>query len=569
MNVAPQITIAGDRMLVNFDQFGIDAYPLFLKVKQLPESDIAYLPESEGYEVSAPARFAKLLGVDAGRADRDWLPLPELMFDDQLAITRMALDAKRFACWSDCGLGKTFLELEWMRQVGHRTGQRVLLFTLNEIINQTIDEAAKFYGDSFPLLRLRTREEMKDWAASRGKFADSFSNDPDSDPANPIPQFAITNYEKMNHDQDDQIVSELRHLGGVALDESDRLKGGGGKQKWALIKSCRGIEFKLSCTATPAPNDTMEFASQASFLEKMRTEADIIWTYFQRDETSHRWTVKRHARQAFFEFMSSWSIYVRDPRKYGWRKDHEDIPEPEIIQHLLPITADQQRAMQAYVTDPSGQTSFVRTNATNAIQRSKLSQIAKGFVYLKGQVGKFQRIESEKPAFVAKLIQQEMAAGLQVLVWTTFDAESQILVEELSKLGIDQRGNAGESAGKFAVLNGKTKEAQRLETLTDFKSGKIPCLISLASMLGYGMNFQCCGSMIFSGFNDSYVQWYQAIRRAVRYGQEKKVRVHVPFIESLEMDMLENVLAKESRNEADIQEMEQNYIAAMKRTKGI
>jgi hypothetical protein len=53
------------------------------------------------------------------------------------------------------------------------------------------------------------------------------------------PCLAITNYEKWNPEDGlaDQVVNEARHLGGLILDEASRLRGGGGKQKWALIKS--------------------------------------------------------------------------------------------------------------------------------------------------------------------------------------------------------------------------------------------------------------------------------------------------------------------------------------------
>jgi hypothetical protein len=298
----------------------------------------------------------------------------------------------------------------------------------------------------------------------------------------------------------------------VIVDEN-RLKAGGGKQKWALIKSCRGIEYKLSLTATPAPNDTIEFASQASFLEKMRTDGEIIWTYFQRDEKTHRWTVKPHARKAFFEFMSSWSIYVRDPRRYGWRK----------------------------------------------------SQVAKGFIYLKrDKTGKLRasksetkricRIASLKPEFVARLFMAEIAAGYRPLLWTVFDAESDLIIEELHRLGCKE----------FDSLHGRHTMAQRAETLERYRHGHSRGLITKGSLLGWGMNFQHCKSMIFSGFDDSYEKWFQQIARAVRYLQDAAVRVHLPVIEELEGDMLENLLIKQERHEASITAMEDNYIAGCK-----
>lgn len=309
------ITIADNTLSVRFGQFGREEYDLFLKVKSLPEYDIAFNEVDESYTVSTPARFATMLGVEALAPILTDLPIPKYFHDDQDAIVRMALDAKRFAVWSDCGLGKTLIELEFTRQVVHRTGGKVLIFTLNEIVDQFVEMAHQFYGDGLQLVRLNSREEMKAWCKSPG------------------PGIAITNYEKMNHGKLDQVVSELRYLAGVVLDEASRLKTGGGKQKWALIKSCKGIEYKLGATATPAPNNTTEFASQASFLEKLRSDNEIIWTFFVRDPKTHRWAVKRHARKAFFEWMAGWSIYVRDPRRFGWRLNRPEIPKPIVIEH--------------------------------------------------------------------------------------------------------------------------------------------------------------------------------------------------------------------------------------------
>lgn len=542
VSTAPEVTFAGELLNVHFDRFGIEAYPLFLKIKALPESTIHYHRDTATYTIAAPARFAPLLGVPVPDRLRDWLPMPTYMFEDQAHVTQLALEAKRFACWSDCGWGKTPLQLEFARQVIHRTGGRFLQFTLNDIVPQFIAEARKFYGDSMKMVRLNTREEMK--AFCRGQFRES--------------QLAITNYEKMNHDEGDQVVSEMRLLAGVGLDESSRLKTGGGTQKWALIKSCKGIEYKLSCTATPAPNEIAEFASQASFLEKMRDGEDIIWTYFQRDPVTHRWTVKKHAREAFFEFMASWSIYIRDPRRYGWRLKQEQVPAPEVIVHKLPISNDQREAMQAFVTDGSGQRTLFQASGTNAIQRAKLSQIAKGFAYRKGESGRWSGFDSKKPAFIAEGVASEVAEGLQVLVWTVFDAESTILSDALTAAGV-----------RHELITGATKPDDRVRLTNAFCDGTLPVLVTRASMLGYGRNFQCCGSMWFSGWSDSYESYYQAWHRAVRQGQTKSVRIHIPVIEELEGDMLENIFDKQDQHEAAIREMEANYIRIIEKRRAV
>lgn len=527
------ISFAGDTMRVLFDRFDLDAYAMFLKVKRLPESTTLFHPDTETYTIEAPARFAPMLGVEVPRIERADLPLSEFLFDDQAAIVRMALDAKRFACWSDCGLGKTLVGLEYARHIAHRTGGRVLVVTMNEVVPQWIAEAAQFYGDSLSVRRLHSRQEMIEWMRAG----------PES--------IAITNYEKWNPPSlEEQVVSEARLLAGIVLDESSRLKTGGGKQKWALIKSCRGIEYKLSLTATPAPNDTMEFASQASFLEKMRSEGEIIWTYFCRDSKTHRWTVKAHAKEQFFRFMAGWSIYVQDPRRFGWRLDAPRPPEPTLHVHEIKTTEEQRAFASKFTGEPNGQLSFVQTNDTNAIQRAKLSQAAKGFRYLKGQNGKAERIPSLKPAFVAQIVRQEAAAGLQVLVWCVFNEEARILADLL-----------GEEQG-VDVLGGDTKEDERLAILDRFRTGKSCVLVAKATMLGYGMNFQCCGSMVFSGFNDSYEAYYQAVRRAYRHGQKKSLRVHIAVVPELEGDMWENLCRKQDKHREAIREMELNYLKA-------
>jgi hypothetical protein len=551
--VAPAVEIHGERLSVHFSDFGPESYHRFLEVKRLPEFEITYLPD-ETYRVTAPARFASMLGVTEIPVVHDDLPISKFLFDDQAAIVRMFLKTKRFACWSGCGNGKTLIALECARHVVHRTGGRVLIFTLNDLVPQWIEEARTFYGKKLKIIRLESREHMKEWAA--GKRPDE-------------PMIAITNYEKMNFKgkaSPEQVVNELRYLAGVFVDEN-RLKGGGGKQKWAIIHSCKGIEYKLSLTATPAPNDTIEFASQASFLEKMRAEGEIIWTYFQRDEKTHRWSVKPHARKAFFEFMSSWSIYVRDPRRYGWRKDFPDIPKPTMIRHDIEMTSDQRKSLQKLTRTASGQMSLIDKNDRNAIERNKLSQVAKGFIYVKrgpdgklkaskAETNKIVRIPSLKPEFVARLMIQEMEAGYKPLCWTVFDAESDLIEEELRRLGCKQ----------FDTLHGKHKMAERVATLERYRHGESTGLLTKGSLLGWGMNFQFCKSMIFSGFDDSYEKWFQQIARAVRYGQTDGVRIHLPVIEELEGDMLENLLIKQDRHEAAINEMENNYIAASRVT---
>jgi hypothetical protein len=233
---ASDITIEGDRMAIRFERFDLKSYDLFLRTKLLPEKSVEFDEASETYRVVAPARFAAQLGIQIDRAEAADLPPCDDLFDYQAAIVRLILDSKRFALWADCGLGKTFIFLEIARHIMRRTEGKVLIFSPGNIIQQTREEAQRFYGDSLEVFRLGGRDELAFWCKQPGGG------------------LAISNYEKLIPGE----IPELKHLSGLILDESSILKTGGGVIKWNLIKSARGIEYKLSCTATPAPNDTME-----------------------------------------------------------------------------------------------------------------------------------------------------------------------------------------------------------------------------------------------------------------------------------------------------------------------
>lgn len=524
-------------MVVPFERFGLQEYELFLRTKKIPEQRVTFDEAAGAWMVEAPARYAELLGVarpvPAGRRRE----FPAFMWDYQKDVTWSALEAKRYAVWADCGLGKTLMFLEWALHVIERTGGRVLILSPLQIIGQTIEQARAFYGQDYPIRQLHTRAELVHWC-STGTAGEG---------AGPTSPIAICNYEKLI----DGTIDEMRLLAGIVCDESSILKTGGGVIKWNVIKSSRGVEYKLSCTATPAPNDVMEYASQAAFLETIRHEGEVLWTWFTRGKDGE-WYIKPHAKEAFFRFMASWSIYLRDPAAYGWKDNVEPLPEPIVIEREIEPTDEQARAAHKMSVELTGD--MFASERMGITVRTKMNQMAKGFVYgdngPKGQKGpKIKRIKSLKPKIVAGIVEEEVAAGRAVLVWTVYDEEAEILREWI-----------GDDA---EYLSGKTPMGERQAIIERFRSGETKVLVGKASMLGYGLNFHHVGAMVFSGWNDSFEQWYQAIRRAYRYGQTQRLRVHVPFIAMLEGKMLENVMAKQSRfiEETRIQEI--NYLKAM------
>ena len=63
------------------------------------------------------------------------------------------------------------------------------------------------------------------------------------------------------------------------------------------------------------------------------------------------------------------------------------------------------------------------------------------------------------------------------------------------------------------------------------------------------MNWQNCHNMIFVGLSDSYEQYYQAVRRCWRFGQEQEVNVYI-IISAKEGCVKENIERKQADAEA-------------------
>lgn len=522
------IAIEGNAALVRFDRFGLDDYELFLRAKKLPEHRCTYDWATDTYTVATAARFAHLLGVLGEVAPVERPDLAPHLFDYQRFACERALAARRFALWLDTGLGKTACGLEWTRQACAATGGRVLwLAPTNDLIAQHVAAARAFYPDgAVPMEALPTRAALEAWCDLPG------------------PGVGIATYAKF---VPGAIPGLAYKLGGLVADEASMLKASGGVTKWNVLHSVKGIEYKLAMTATPAPNEVMEYASQANFCEQIRGQGDTFWSYFSRDKRGN-WYVKPYAREAFYRYMASWSLYMRNPANFGFADILASLPAPDLREYQLAMTPTQRELMQGFMVRANR--GFLVDDRLGIQERSKLSQLAKGFLYDKGEgaAGRHTAlVPSPKPAFVADLARQDVRDGRQVLIWTVFDAESELIAEQLA----DVPG--------VAVLHGKLSDAERAQALDRFRDGDAPILISKASLIGFGLNFQFCRSMIFSGFDDSFERMYQAIRRCYRFGQTASVRVHVPYIPELEGLMLANVKEKERQFALDVAIQERHY----------
>lgn len=99
-----------------------------------------------------------------------------------------------------------------------------------------------------------------------------------------------------------------------------------------------------------------------------------------------------------------------------------------------------------------------------------------------------------------------------VVIWVQLNQEQ----DELEKLLGD----------KCFSIRGATPMDKKVEYEKRWRNGERPILLTKASVMGWGMNWQHCNNMIFCGMDYSFESYYQAVRRMYRFGQEKEVNVY-------------------------------------------
>jgi superfamily II DNA or RNA helicase len=145
---------------------------------------------------------------------------------------------------------------------------------------------------------------------------------------------------------------------------------------------------------------------------------------------------------------------------------------------------------------------------------------------------------SPKPKYIADLVRSWPDES--TLIWCRYNDEQRALEQVLPEA---------------ASIDGDTPVEERQRIVDDFKAGRVRVLLSKPKILGFGLNLQVCTRQVFSGLQDSYEEYYQAVKRSNRIGSTRPLHVHIP-VSDVERPMVENVLRKARRVEADTREQE-------------
>lgn len=389
--------------------------------------------------------------------------LNEHLFDFQHAIVSWAVRRGRAAIFADTGLGKTLMQLAWADEVATHTNGIVLVFAPLAVSEQTIAQGSTFGIEVKRVPHGETPSSQGVW---------------------------ITNYERMD-------AIDFKSLAGIVLDESSILKAHTGKTRTAMIESCQGIPYRLSCTATPSPNDFAELGNQCEFLGVM-TRTEMLATYFINDAgDTGSWILKGYGASRFWEWMGSWAVVLRNPSDLGFDGSRYELPEPEYFEHVV-------------------ETEFG------------------GDLFAKPAVTMLERRKAQRDSIQARCeaLAQVVNADTNEpwLIWCHLNDEAELLRSMIPS---------------SVNVQGSDSPESKTENLIGFANGDIRVLISKPKIAGYGMNWQHCARMAFVGLDDSFEKFYQAVRRCYRFGQKRNVHVHI-FTAENEGQILANIKRKES-----------------------
>jgi superfamily II DNA or RNA helicase len=376
--------------------------------------------------------------------------LSDALFAHQRDMVEWALARGRAAIFADTGLGKTLMQVSWADVVAARG--RVLILAPLAVAEQTVREARRFGIES---------------AYRRGDAGD---------------RITVTNYEMLEHFDPAAFV-------GVVLDESSILKSFTGRTRNAIIEAFAQTPFKLACTATPAPNDFTELGNHAEFLG-IRSRVEMLSEYFVHDGGSTQdWRLKGHARNAFWQWVTSWAALVKRPSDLGYSDDGFALPPLTHEELVIPVDHDDAKTVGRLFLDDA-RTLTDQRDTRKATQSARVRAIADAVATEPGEAA---------------------------LIWGEYNAECDALIAAIP--------------GAVQVAGADSPE-EKSRKLLAFADGEIRVLVTKPSIAGFGLNWQHCARVYFVGASHSYEQTYQAIRRCWRFGQKREVIVRTCVAET-------------------------------------
>jgi hypothetical protein len=298
----------------------------------------------------------------------------------------------------------------------------------------------------------------------------------------------ITNYDRLH-------LFDWTDYGGVVCDESSAIKSFDGVRRQEVTDFMRKVRYRLLATATAAPNDYIELGTSSEALGYLG-HMDMLNRFFKNDMNNSatrggrfrwstegsfgapKWRFKGHAEDPFWRWVCSWARALRRPSDMDFEDDGFILPELVHRQHIIDS----------------------RTKAEGTLFDFPAIGIHE-------ERAEMRRTIPERCEQVAELLTDAESA----VAWCYLNPEGDLLAKLIP--------------GAVQVSGSDSIEAKE-EALAAFTHGQIRVLVTKPIIGAWGLNWQHCHRMTFFP-SHSYEQYYQAVRRSWRFGQQHPVIVDI------------------------------------------
>jgi DNA modification methylase len=408
--------------------------------------------------------YKKLLEDKIVLAEKHGIDVPRETFHpslrpDQIDIAIWLLSIGAGLCAPDAGSGKTRIGCEVGRIIQQRFGGVFLIVTELGAMDTFIDKDPEV-GEGVNL----------------GLDLQYFTNGKDA-LASGLP-IVCTNYERIRDGHWD-----FSQFIGVWLDEGNYLKTMASQTTGQLIDQLRAVKWKWVATATPSPNEHLELINYAHALG-ICDRGQILTRFFQRDSTkAGELTIHEHHVADFWLWVSSWCIATTSPADLGY--EYEGFVLPKLNLHWVEVPMGKPVAGGV---DRNGQMQLVANQNTSMSARSAVRRES-----IDVRVAKALEIVEQHP-------------DDHFILWHHL---------ELERLALNK---AFKEKDRYACNYGAMKDDERERNVVWFTKGELKYLATKPELNGVGCNFQKhCNKAIFVAVNDSFNDWYQAIKRIWRF----------------------------------------------------
>jgi len=295
----------------------------------------------------------------------------------------------------------------------------------------------------------------------------------------------ITNYERLHH-------FNPKDFSGAVCDESSAIKNFNGARRAIVTDFMRKLGYRLLCTATAAPNDYIELGTSSEALGYLG-HVDMLGRFFKNDQNTvstkaswrttgggaPKWRFKGHAEDDFWRWVSSWARALRRPSDLGFADDRFILPALEIVHHQI-----------------------------DAIKKRPGLLFDLPALGLRDEREELRRTIQERCEKSAELVAD---TGEPAVCWCYLNDEGKLLESLIPDC---------------VQVSGSDSMEKKEEALLAFSHGEIRVLVIKPKIGAWGLNWQHCAHMTFFP-SHSFEQYYQAVRRSWRFGQERPVIVDI------------------------------------------